>query len=628
MSNLITDRVAYFLKGVPPFSDLSGPELNTVTEKITVKYLEADEVLFSEGEEQKGFCFVLNKGDIKLSKKDQSGGFLVDQCEPGDVFGVRSIITGNDYSMTATSTSESLVYMIPKDYFLELFESNNTFSNYFASGYAAGQIIVRKDQESIVALPSQPRNESITYSKEVVKCNGSETVQEASIKMSTNAVGSIVIADEKNLPIGIVTDTDLRNKVVSKGLDISVPIEKIMNKPVKTIAPDQTLTEVLMEMIRAGVHHLVVTKDGTDSSEIAGIVSDHDVVLAQLNHPASLIKAIKRSEDVAEWKRIRQKAEDLLKDYLEQGISISLITNLITKINDTIIEKAINKALEEVPDARKISFCWLNLGSEGREEQLLRTDQDNAILFADQPENEDAQKIMLDLGHRVNEMLTQCGFEECPANIMARNPMYCQPLSAWKKYFYDWIATPEPKSVMKATIFFDFRVGYGNEELAEELASYLVAQIQEHEMFLKFLAQNALQNPPPLSFFNNFLVERSGEHRNEFDIKKRGMMPLADAARLLSLDHFDMNEQNTIARFERLAELEENNRQLYEAAGVAYGILIQHRTQNGLRDGDSGRFIDLKGLNKLEKQILKNTFLSIKEIQDLVKVRFQQAYFQ
>ena len=507
MSNLISDRVAYFLKDVPPFSELTAEDRDQVAQKITVKYCEAEEFIFKEGDDQNGFCYVLNQGNIKLLKAQGNTQFLVDQCEPGDIFGVRSIITGNPYSMTAQCEEESLIYAIPQDYFEELFKTNNEFSNYFASGYAAGQVIVRSDQDHTSRPNYQPTGEALTYSKYVVNCQQDETIQQAAQIMSGHNVGSIIVVDDHHFTIGIVTDTDLRNKVLAEGLDAHTPISTLMSAPVKTIKPSVTLSEALMEMIRSGVHHLAVTDEGTANSRLCGIISDHDIMLAQQNHPASLIKSIKRSNDPLIWKQIRDKAELLLEDYLLQGIDVSLVASLITKINDTIIEKALDKVLEDIPESAEISFTWLSLGSEGREEQLLRTDQDNAILFEDSDQHEEHQKILLKVAESVNEMLMTCGFEKCPADIMAQNPEFCQPLSVWKDYFSKWIATPDPKSVMHATIFFDFRISYGNPELAHKLEEHLIHELQEHEMFLKFLAQNALQNPPPLSFFNNFLVE-------------------------------------------------------------------------------------------------------------------------
>jgi len=626
MSNLITDRVAYFLKDYPPFSELAEEDLKQIAQFITVKYFEPEQFIFKEGDPQTGFCFVLNKGNIKLFKSDGLETNLVDQCEPGDIFGVRSIITKRPYSMTAQSMEESLLYAIPQSIFEDFFQNKPEFATYFASGYAAGQVIVREDQEQ-VKLKASLIAPKLAYSTKVVTCTQEATILEAAQLMSESAVGSIIIEDEKRYPVGIITDNDLRNKVVASNKDTGESITAIMSAPVYTVHPSISLSEVMMEMIKSSVHHLVVTQDGTEKSPIQGIISDHDVILAQQNHPASLIKSIKRSNDPKEWRSLRDKAEEMLKEYLDQEVKTSLLAALITKINDTIIEKSIEKTLEKYPEAKKIDFCWLNLGSEGREEQLLRTDQDNAVLFADTEDNAKTQTILLKLSKEVSSDLTLCGFEECPAFIMASNPEYCQPLSVWKSYFTQWIQTADPKSVMNTTIFFDYRIGYGNPLISKALSKHLIESIRDHGIYLNFLAQNALLNPPPLSFFNSFLVERSGEHKDEFDIKKRAMMPLSDAARLLMLYHHITDIPNTVDRYKKLASLEPTQSNIFEAAADAYEIFMALRAKNGLANGDSGRFINLSKLNKLEKQILKNAFLSIKEIQEIVKVRFQQAYF-
>jgi len=355
MGNLITDRVAYFLKDYPPFSELAQEDLDRITQSITVRYYEPDEFVFKEGDEQTGFCFVLNKGNVKLFKAQGLGSNLVDQCEPGDIFGVRSIITNNPYSMTAQSVEESLLYAIPKSVFEDFFQNRPEFSTYFASGYAAGQVIVRSDQQKhdIKASLIAPK---LDYSEEVIVCTEDTSITEAAQIMSKFSVGSIIVECDESRPLGIVTDTDLRNKVLASGLDPGTPIASIMSSPVKTVLPSVTLSEVMMEMIKSGVHHLVVTKDGTENSPIRGIISDHDVVLAQQNHPASLIKSIKRSNDPKEWKTIRDKAEEMLKEYLDQEVKTSLLAALITKVNDTIIEKSIEKALELIPEAKHASI--------------------------------------------------------------------------------------------------------------------------------------------------------------------------------------------------------------------------------------------------------------------------------
>jgi CBS domain-containing protein len=284
-------------------------------------------------------------------------------------------------------------------------------------------------------------------------------------------------------------------------------------------------------------------------------------------------------------------------------------------------------ALEEIPEAAQINFTWLSLGSEGREEQLLRTDQDNALIFEDSDHNSEVQKIMLKLAEKVNLSLKNCGFDDCPADIMARNPLYCQPLSKWKEYFTSWIYEPDPASLMNSTIFFDLRGVYGNDSLTESLQEHILDEIEKNKIFINHLAKNALQNPPPLSFFKNFLVEKSGEHKDEFDIKKRAMMPISDAARLLTLDRKLISAKNTIDRWMALADSEPNHKDLYLQAAQSYEWFLMTRTKNGLINKDTGRFIDLKSMTRLEKQIMRKAFDPIREIQEMIEVRFRLSYF-
>jgi CBS domain-containing protein len=226
------------------------------------------------------------------------------------------------------------------------------------------------------------------------------------------------------------------------------------------------------------------------------------------------------------------------------------------------------------------------------------------------------------------EVLLACGFASCPGDIMASNPKWVQPMSKWKSYFSEWVIRPTEEAILSATIFFDFRPVAGNLRLGETLSLHIYEEIQNKKIFLNFLAKNALMNPPPLGFFKGFVVEKSGEHENEFDIKSRAMTPLADLARLLVLSHGVIGVNNTFKRFDRLAELEPNYEALFKQAAKAYEILMRTRALEGLKNQSDGRFIQPDSLGKLERQLLKNTFSPINELQNIVEVRFQVDYFQ
>ena len=628
MGNEIADRVAFFLKDYPPFSFLGYSELEEAAEEIVVRFLNEGEHLFQVGENGKPFCYVLRRGSIKLTQSQEGQEILIDQCEEGDVLGVRSLLTGNPYVISATCQSSTLVYEWPKSLFDRHLKNNAQFAHFFASGYAAGQAVVRDKKQSDLPTLSNIGKQSLSFSKQVITCPPTCSLQEAAAIMNEHGVGSIVIVNDEGHPRGILTDTDFRKKVVAVNLPNGTEVSRVMSSPVYTLPTSVTYEEAVIQMIRKRVHHLVLTADGTDQTSLQGLVSDHDLMISQKDQPAALVKSLRKETSIVAIARIRDQAEELIGQLISSDLSIALVSNFATEINDLLIEKAIDSALEAVPEARKIPFCWLSLGSEGREEQLLRTDQDNAILFADSREDDHRQKTLLKVAEKVNQVLLDCGFIECPAEIMARNPNYCRSLQSWEHYFSQWIQSPDPKALMNSTIFFDFRSAWGGESLTQQLRSFLSEMINKKEIFLNHLAGNAIQNPPPLGFFKQFLVEKGGTHNNEFDIKKRAMMPLSDAARVLCLQYGILDIQNTTNRFKKLSEVDGKNKELYLECGEAYGILMKIRAKYGLKYQSDGRFLDMAQMNKLEKHLLKSTFIPIKEIQRLLEVRYQLAYFR
>jgi CBS domain-containing protein len=269
------------------------------------------------------------------------------------------------------------------------------------------------------------------------------------------------------------------------------------------------------------------------------------------------------------------------------------------------------------------------LGSEGREEQLLRTDQDNAIMYANPGDDEGvAERFFLDLGERVVDVLVEAGFERCPGEVMASNPKWNQSVDDWKRCFTEWIREPENVAVMHSNIFFDFRPVYGEQGLAAELKNHIFEHVDANRLFLGFMARNAVLNPPPLSFFRNVVVERSGEHRDTFDIKARAMTPLADAARILVYDYKINIYGSTAERWQAIADTNENLARLAGEAAMAYEILMRIRAIEGLTRGTSGRYVHIKELNKLERQTLRNTFSVVKDVQLMLTSRYRTDFLR
>ncbi|MEL7117927.1 MAG: DUF294 nucleotidyltransferase-like domain-containing protein [Bacteroidota bacterium] len=641
--NTIPTRIFEFIRQFPPFKLMKDASLMSICNDMLVKYIKPGSVIFKQGDFPGDYLYFVREGAIQLYKEQNEERFLVEVCDEGDLFGIRPLMAEETYALTAEAQEESLLYAISIATFKSLMESNPAVALHMASTFAAGaRPDVRNSKQAYANIPKSAGTfegelievQSMEKSKAPVVCNVSTSIKTAAEIMTDKGVGSIIIVDDHDFPLGIITDKDLRSKIATGLIHIDEKVDVIMSSPVITVLPEVTVADIQIKMIKHNIHHLCLTEDGTDQSKVIGVLSEHDLLVIQGNNPAVLIREIMRTSAPEELKEIRDRAEDLLAKYLHQEVSIAYITTIISEINDALIRRSIELSVKELevegkplPNTR---FCWMTLGSEGREEQLLRTDQDNALVFADgtDEENELYKTYFLELAKKTTTLLNTCGFDFCPADMMASNPQWCLSLTDWKKQFSKWIYEPTPKSVMNGTIFFDFRPVYGDFNLANALTAYIFEQLDEQELFLAYLAKDALQNPPPLTFFRSFVVEKGGEHKNEFDIKARAMMPLTDAARLLILSNQIGGINNTFKRFEALAKKEPQNKELYEQAADAYELLIRIRALQGLKNKDSGRYIDPGTLSKMERLDLRNAFKPISEIQSLISTRFQLGFLR
>ncbi|MCF8382450.1 MAG: DUF294 nucleotidyltransferase-like domain-containing protein [Chlorobium sp.] len=647
-SNTIVERVAADLGKYPPFDRLEPSVLQDLASCTAIHYHEEGEVIFNKGDALREAAFMVMKGAVRLFDTIDGEEVLVDLCDEGDIFGVRAIFGGSSYVLSAQVAEESLLYEMPAEKIRALIVANPAVSMFFAGEFAKSMQVMERtltnafDQHKLRYSEQSCRSflehETLEVKPvtNVITCLPDISVREAAKIMSDCNIGSILVVSPENHPLGIITDTDLRKKVVAQPGSVNErPVREIMSSPVYTITGGKTVADMVMLMVKTKLRHFCITEDGTVNSPLKGIISEHDIITSEGNNPAVIMKEIMTAENVGHLKKERDKAEHLLEVYISQDVAIHFISNIVTEINDALIVKSIafskaeleQEGLTMPPD---VPFCWLSLGSEGRKEQMLRTDQDNALLYADPPpgRGEEVHQYYLALGRKVTTMLLETGFARCPAEIMASNEQWCQPVSVWQKYFSRWILTPEPKALMHSTIFFDFRPVFGEASLAAELKRGVFEEIARGRGFLEFFAKNALQNPPPLGFFRNFLVEKSRDHANEFDIKSRAMMPLSDAARVLAYELRIPDYLSTSERFRRLAELLPPEKDLCLEAAAAYEFLMRLRVVNGLSQQSAGRYINPESLNKIDRQMLRNVFVTIGQVQKTLNLRFQLDYIR
>lgn len=636
MKNSIAERIADFLIVYPPFSDLSHDELTEVASEIRVLNLEKNKRLFQINDLLHDSFYVVASGVINLSIISDAEETLLNKCVPGDILGLRPFFAKNNYMMTAKAREESVVYAIPiavfrpfvaknanvLDFLLQSFASTSTNPVERSKGKLLNDSVRQIDNQSEIQY-----FQSLDYNKKPLTTSPHAIVQNVAQIMTDNLTGCVVV-QENNLPVGIVTDTDLRSKIATGRFYITTLVSNIMSSPVITVPENLSLAEAQLFMLRHNVTHLCVTVDGSDKTEIKGVISQQDIISAQANNPGILIKEIKRAQSADELKRLREKLAEFIRTSFDKKIPLSHINNIAGEVNMALIKRSIDLAILEFgsPPAR---FAWLSIGSQGRKEQLLLTDQDSILVFEDVAPDKyrDVKDYFLKLAKKTTSTLETVGYPFCPYGHMASNQTWCKSLTDWKNQYSNWMNTPGEKTDEICSIFFDYELAFGEIQLEEALTEQIFKNAEKNKKFFAFLGTDSLKKPAPLSFFKQFVLEEEGEQKDRFDIKTRALMPLVDAARVLVISHNIKGISNTFLRFKQLAITEPKYSDIYMNAAEAFLTLSKFRTQEGLKNGTTGQYVNLEELSKSDKEKLKNALLPMKDLEEIIKNKFQLTYF-
>jgi len=638
MKNVIAERITDFLKEHQPFIELKYKDLLAISQEIVVKYFEKNELVFKIDDQTHSFFYVVHSGAIGLYANADENEVLIDQCDEGDIFGLRPFFASNKYLMNAKAKEESIIYAIPievfkpfafsqpkiLDFLLQSFASNtrNPLDEKKKGKLLSENIIFEKNEIETSAF------KPIKYTAQPITAKPNHLIKQIALKMKEFKIGSIII-EKNNLPIGIITDKDIRNKIGTGEYSIEDQAKTIMSAPVYTVRNNISVAEAQLKMLHHNIGHICVTEDGSDNSTIIGIISEHDVINAQANNPGVLIKSIRRCQNSAELKDIRDKITQLIISSIEQSMPLFHVNKIVGVLNDAIHQQVIELSIAKMENLPPVDFAWFNVGSQGRHEQLLITDQDNALVFADvAPEKySETKKYFLSLAEKVTKSLNKIGYDYCPENMMASNEEWCKSYSEWRYQYQNWITSPEEKGTLMGQIFFDLQFVYGKIQLIEDLTTEIHNKTRNNQLFYAYLGSEALKTPPPLGFFRQFIVEKDGEHEDQFDIKLRALLPLIDAARLLVLEKDIRNINNTYLRFKKLADIEPQNSEIYEACAEAFQLFNLFRTNEGLTNNNNGRFLNIESLSKADKVKLKNAFHPINELHNIIKNRFHLTYF-
>ncbi|MGQ0577374.1 MAG: DUF294 nucleotidyltransferase-like domain-containing protein [Betaproteobacteria bacterium] len=544
----------------------------------------------------------------------------------GECFPLGALIGDRNVTSYYRAVEDTFCYQLPAEDFHQLLQSSAVFHDFCTRRLAALLERSRQSMQSeyLLGASRQPLDSPLAelIRRPPVVCSGATMVRDAARTMRAARVGSILIVSTTGDLEGIFTLRDLRDRVVAEGIETQLPVEKCMS-PRPICLPSSALAfEAALAMARYGFHHVVV-KDG---DAILGVVSESDLFALQRVGVTQVHAGIRSAETISRLQQLAADIRSLTHSLLAQGVDAEHMMHLISALNDQLTTRVVELECDAagVPSD---SFAWIALGSQGRHEQTLATDQDNGILFADESGDPARNRErLLPLAARINAQLAECGFPLCRGEIMARNPRWCLSMHEWKEIFSTWIDRGDPQSLLNAAIFFDFRAVCGDATPVHRLREWLMAAARGNQRFLRQMAENALGNAPPLGILRDFDVAPHGSVAASIDLKLNGAMPFVDAARILSLASGDTHT-GTVDRLRGAARALGIGGGEAEAWIEAY-LFIQalrlrrHHAQIE-RNQTTDNFLDPNTLNDLDRRILREALQQARRLQTRIKLDYQ-----
>ncbi|MBF0620363.1 MAG: cyclic nucleotide-binding/CBS domain-containing protein [Magnetococcales bacterium] len=611
-----------FLTSCPPFDILPESIQHTLPAKISIRYARRGTHILERGDTLE-FLQIIRTGAVEIFKQD---GQLLVRLGEGDIFGAQTLQRGQSIVTRTEAMEDTLLYQLPAETFFELCEQSEQFKDYFgplgADRLKRAIQNAEDGQESAFGLMAISLGEII--SRKPVCLSTGASIQSAAKLMTDEEVSSLLLVEDKDL-VGIITDRDLRRRVLAKGLDPSQPVSRVMSEAPKKISAHRSSFDAMLTMAENNTHHLPVHQDG----QIVGVVTPYSLLQNQCTSVVFMVSKINLQQTIEGLQDVCTQIPQLLVNLSDSGTTAQSIGHALTVVTDTISRRLLRFA-ERAFGPAPVPFAWAAAGSQARNEQTVQSDQDHCLLIDDSYIPAQHGAYFEKLSHYVSDGLNICGFVYCPGNAMATNSQWRQPIRVWRRMFRRWIQEPTPKAVMLCSIFFDLKFIGGDESLFWYFRDCVLDNAGKNRIFLAHLAANASRNQPPVGFFRNFTLIRGGEHDDTVNLKKNGVIPIVDLARVYSLEK-GIKDVNTRKRLEKCRDSGllsgRGATDLIDAMAFIELTRIRHQAKR-LRSGQSpNNYLPPEELTPFERDHLKDAFLIVRTMQSAMEQKYQISRF-
>lgn len=610
-----------FLAAHPPFDHLPPETLQTLPKALTIRYQRRGQNFPPQHAEPA--IYLIRQGAVELRNTQ---GVLIEKLAEGDLYTAACEQASNNAMLKGICTEDCLLYTFDCARFTELCRQFPAFSSFF---YAS---LRQKLQRVLTTLQQQPPQDTSLLeapiwqimNREPVTASPDIKIIEAAQLMTHEHLSSLLLLEKGKL-CGILTDHDLRSRCIARGVDPSQTVRTIMSTQLQTIPSNAPIADAMLLMNKLNLHHLPVV----DEDSLRGIITSNDLLRQQANNPIQFARRLHEAQSREELIDASQHLPSLQQQMVNANMSAYRIGQVISSIVDALTQRLLTLAHRELGEA-PIAYTWLGVGSLARQEMHVGGDQDNALLLSDDYEITVHGEFFARLAAFVCDGLAACGIRYCPGEIMASNPQWRQPLKVWHNYFTDWIKTPTPKEVMLACNFFDIRAVAGELDLLKQLFSAAIEQVQSNQIFLAHLAANTVRHEIPLGFFRQFVLVSEGEHHDRLDLKRGGVIPITELARLFALTA----GVTTLNSYERLQQASEKNAlspsgaaDLHDALEMIETLRLRHQAAQIAQGHTPDNFIDPQHLSPFERQILKDAFAILRDMHSMLAQRYQTERF-
>lgn len=611
-----------FLARLPPFSRLSTAELEPIAREMKLDCYPAGEVLIRAGETP-ACLYLIIEGAVHEVDGDPG---LLDSSEAAtpakatlwctvslyateDAFDARALLEGaSKHSFVVSEPTRC--FLLPRPAFLNAVQSHPLLANFYDQKISQRLANLNEAGDSRDLSSFTLARIQDAYIHPPVFVDAGSSIHEAALAMKAHKTNSVLVQHGDEL--GIVTATDLREAAIIQRRSVDEPVGPLASYELIGMAPNDFLFNALLRMTHYNINRLVIREGRT----LHGILEQIDLLSYLSNHSHLIALRIDRARSREDLKQASQDLVNVIRDLHAKGTKIRYIMQLVSELNKKLLGKLFDLL---APPELRANACLLVLGSEGREEQVLKTDQDNALILRDDFDCPDLARFTSDF----TDCLIDFGYPRCPGNIMVSNPYWAKSVTAFKDELFQWIVNPSADSFLQFAIFFDAMAVTGDDNLLRHVKDHMYRLLGDHRAFYAQFAKSTIAFETPLGFFTNFVVEK---HRDELDLKKGGIFPIVHGIRSLALE-YRLPQTNTVDRIMALSQ-----RNLFKASfGIelieVFTYLSTLRVKAGLgkiqQNLPQDNYLNPKELNKLERELLRDSFKIVNEFKKFITYHFK-----